>query len=132
MKHQLKTTAIMNIETDRGQVTKDAEPWVRRLIGSAMIALTAIWVGRSVFGSITGLFLAEAVFGGLAGWRYTGFSLAGAVLAFSAWISFEILQDGGAIHGEGIFALLLMSVGTTIFVISGSVVSFFMKKRDVV
>jgi hypothetical protein len=118
----------MNIETDRGKVTKRAEPWVLRLICSAIIALSAIVVGRSVFDSITGLFLAEAALGGLAGQKFGGFALPGAVLAFLGWVSFVTLQNDGGFHGEGSAAFVLMLIGTIIFVISGSVVHLITKK----
>jgi hypothetical protein len=118
----------MNIETARGKVTKQAEPWVPRLIGSAMIALSAILVGRSVFDSITGLFLAEAALGVFAGQKFSGFVLPGAVLAFLAWVSFVTLQNDGGFHGEGSAAFVLMFIGTIIFVISGSVGHLITKK----
>jgi hypothetical protein len=118
----------MNIETDRGKVNKQAEPWVPCLIGSAMIALSAILVGRSVFDSIIGLFLAEAVLGGFAGQKFGGFALPGALLAFLGWVSFVTLQNDGGFHGEGSAAFVLMSIGTIIFVISGSVVHLITKK----
>lgn len=119
----------MNIETDRGKATKQAEPWVPRLIGSAMIALSAILVGRSVFDSITGLYVAEAALGGFAGQKFGGFALPGAVLAFLGWVSFVTLQsNGGFFHGEGSVAFVLMLIGTIIFVISASVVHLITKK----
>ena len=118
----------MNIETNRGKVAKQAEPWAPRLIGSAMLALSAIWVGRSVFDSIAGLFVAEAVLGGIAGQRFGGFVVPGAVLAFLGWVSYVTLQSDGGFHGEGVAAFALMFIGTVIFVISGAAAHLITKK----
>lgn len=112
----------MNSETNRGRGTKQAEPWSPRLVGSAIIALAAILVGRWVFDSITGLFVAEVILGGFAGGKFRAFALPGAILAFLAWVSFEMMWNDGAFHGEGSVAFLIMFVGTTVFVISGFVV----------
>ena len=118
----------MNIETDRRQGTKQAQSRTLRLFGGAMIALSAILVGRLVFHGITGLYIAEAALGGFAGKKFGSFALPGAVLAFLAWISFVILQDDGAFHGEGSALLVIMFVGTSIFMISGSVAHLINKK----
>jgi hypothetical protein len=118
----------MNIETDQGQETKRAQSRMLRLFGSAMIAVSAILVGRLVFYGITGLYIAEAALGGFAGKKFGAFALPGAVLAFLGWVSFVILKDDGAFHGEGSALLVIMFVGTIIFMISGSVAHLINKK----
>jgi hypothetical protein len=128
----LPVTPMMNMETDPEPVTRQAAPWVPRLLGSAMIALAAILIGRWVCDSVTGLFLAEAVLGGFAGWKFGGYAFPGAALAFLFWMSAATLWNAAAFHGEGSLAFLLMLIGTTIFAVSGCTIHFFMKKRDAV
>lgn len=112
------------------RATKQSAPWIYRLIGSAVIALAAILIGRLVFDSVPGLFLAEASLGGLAGGKYRAVALSGAVMAFLAYVGFEILRNNRAFQGEDSLVFLILFLGMIIFVVSALAGLFFMKKLD--